>query len=236
MDPLPGNLSLPQSQNSYAYGLGNPFLYPDPSGLCALDDPGSWIGLDDSACTMEVLETGSDALDVGTYLVNTACDYAIGVGGVLDDQPCTSLQAELNKDSIAWSEAANAGAIALVSSFVNKLAAPSRGLRYIGPRAYNALRKLIKSEKGSVNFGKNYKKAPDKLKAFPGAESAKGKSQVRGGGGQRARWQDKRNIYEWDYRHGRVEKYDKRGRHLGEYDPTTGAKTKNAVPGRRIEP
>ena len=31
--------------------------------------------------------------------------------------------------------------------------------------------------------------------------------------------------YEWDSQHGTVEKYDKKGRHLGEFDPDTGKPT-----------
>lgn len=34
---------------------------------------------------------------------------------------------------------------------------------------------------------------------------------------ERKRWKDdKGNIYEWDYQHGAVEKYNKNGTHLGE--------------------
>ena len=43
-------------------------------------------------------------------------------------------------------------------------------------------------------------------------------------------------IYEWDYQHGRVEVYDRRGRHIGEYDPETGAQTKPANPDYQVEP
>jgi len=43
------------------------------------------------------------------------------------------------------------------------------------------------------------------------------------------------DSYEWDYQHGGVEKYDKRGHHLGEYDPDTGAITKEGDPGRCME-
>jgi Cytotoxic len=44
----------------------------------------------------------------------------------------------------------------------------------------------------------------------------------------RARWEDKKNIYEWDSQHGEVEKYDKRGRHLGAFDPDTGNPMKDS--------
>ena len=43
-------------------------------------------------------------------------------------------------------------------------------------------------------------------------------------------------IFEWDSQHGAVEMYDKRGRHLGEYDPTTGEQTKPADKTRSVEP
>lgn len=55
---------------------------------------------------------------------------------------------------------------------------------------------------------------------------------------RRARWRDEDgNIYEWDYQHGRLEKYGKRGRHKGEHDPNTGEQTKPADRSRPpIEP
>jgi hypothetical protein len=53
----------------------------------------------------------------------------------------------------------------------------------------------------------------------------------------RARWKDEeRRIYEWDYQHGRVEIYDPKGRHLGEFDPSTGARLKTPDRSRRIQP
>ena len=72
--------------------------------------------------------------------------------------------------------------------------------------------------------------APRSLRAFPNAERVKPKS-------GRHRWFDAESghIYEWDYQHGRVERYDRRGRHLGEFDPETGAMTKPADPGQTIE-
>jgi hypothetical protein len=41
---------------------------------------------------------------------------------------------------------------------------------------------------------------------------------------------------EWDYQHGKVEKYNKKGKHQGEYDPNTGEQTKPPEPGREVEP
>ncbi len=76
---------------------------------------------------------------------------------------------------------------------------------------------------------------PKDLLAFPEAERVKSKTSI-SGDGLRKRWKDKDYIYEWDSYHGRVEKYDKLGNHLGEFDPKTGEQTKPADSSRKIEP
>src|SRR5207244_3696871 len=64
-----------------------------------------------------------------------------------------------------------------------------------------------------VLLAHSYKPPPKTLPAFPGAKSAPRKTAYPGG--LRKRWVDEAgNIYEWDSQHGRVEKYDKKGRHL----------------------
>ena len=71
---------------------------------------------------------------------------------------------------------------------------------------------------------------PRNLPAFPGAKRARPKA-------GRARWVDDDGyIYEWDSQHGRVEKYDRRGNHLGEFDPNTGIQTKPPKKGRTTPP
>lgn len=82
-----------------------------------------------------------------------------------------------------------------------------------------------------------YYPAPKGLTAFPDATRATRKTPVKGGGGLRKRWKTPNGkIFEWDSQHGAVEMYDKRGRHLGEYDPTTGEQTKPADNTRKVEP
>jgi hypothetical protein len=72
--------------------------------------------------------------------------------------------------------------------------------------------------------------------AFPNLKPVRRKTD-RPGGGKRFRWKDEDgNIYEWDYQHGRLEKYDRRGIHQGEYDPNTGQQTKPRNPKYRVEP
>jgi hypothetical protein len=75
------------------------------------------------------------------------------------------------------------------------------------------------------------------LPAFPGARPVKPKTPVQGGGKLRKRWKDsKGDIYEWDYQHGTVEKYNKKGKHQGEFDAETGEQTKPADKTRTVEP
>jgi hypothetical protein len=85
--------------------------------------------------------------------------------------------------------------------------------------------------------GLGYQPAPTALPAFLDAVKAKKKTAVQGGGKLRPRWKDSDgNIYEWDFQHGAVEKYNKRGKHLGEFDHITGEQTKAADSTRKIEP
>jgi hypothetical protein len=62
--------------------------------------------------------------------------------------------------------------------------------------------------------------------------------QAMGGGKKRARWidSDSGDILEWDYQHGRIERYNDKGKHLGEFDPNDGKETKPADAGRSVAP
>ncbi len=83
----------------------------------------------------------------------------------------------------------------------------------------------------------NYHLPPILLPGFPEATETGRKTSVRGGGKLRKRWKIAKGIIlEWDYQHGMVEMYNKRGKHLGEFNPETGIKTKDADPKRSIEP
>lgn len=83
----------------------------------------------------------------------------------------------------------------------------------------------------------SYVQPPDTLEAFPNAERVPPKTGY-GGGKLRRRWKDSDSgrLYEWDYLHGRVEVYDKRGKHLYEADAKTGAQTGPPNPEYTIEP
>lgn len=83
----------------------------------------------------------------------------------------------------------------------------------------------------------SYKPAPSSIPGVPGLRRARPKTSVKGGGGLRKRWTDRDgNIYEWDSQHGALEKYDRRGKHLREYNPETGQQNKPGDPSRSVEP
>jgi RHS repeat-associated protein len=73
------------------------------------------------------------------------------------------------------------------------------------------------------------KKPPQKLNGFPDANKIPSKG--------RATWRDKDgSIYEWDYKKGEVEVYDKTGKnHKGGFDPETGKQRSPSVPARKSE-
>ena len=54
--------------------------------------------------------------------------------------------------------------------------------------------------------------------------------------GQR-RWRssDGKRLYTWDFLHGEIEVFNKRGQHLGALDAVTGILKKYPVSGRRID-
>jgi RHS repeat-associated protein len=53
-DPVDGFAGMPQTLNSYAYGAGNPFKYPDPYGRCILSD--SPICIEDKFPSEEIVK------------------------------------------------------------------------------------------------------------------------------------------------------------------------------------
>ena len=80
-----------------------------------------------------------------------------------------------------------------------------------------------------------YHRPPEVPKMPEGLRRVPEKSSVTGGGKLRRRWVDtKGRIYEWDFRHGRLEKYNRAGRHVGEFHPETGEQTGPAKPERHL--
>ncbi len=78
---------------------------------------------------------------------------------------------------------------------------------------------------------------PKTLPGFPTAKRVKVKTAIPGTNLFRRRWRTHDGtIYEWDYQHGTVEKYTKRGMHEGEFDGNTGRQIGPAIPTRRVDP
>lgn len=89
----------------------------------------------------------------------------------------------------------------------------------------------------AVSDHKYYPTPKGVLPAFPDLVRGRSKTPVQGGGGLRPRWNDRKgNIYEWDRQHGALEKYNPRGKHLGEFNHITGEQTKKADKTREVEP
>jgi len=71
--------------------------------------------------------------------------------------------------------------------------------------------------------------------AFPDVRYVRPKTPF--SGGMRKRWKGPDGtIYEWDYQHGAVEVYTARGKHLGQFDSSTGIQEKPADSTRTVEP
>ena len=93
--------------------------------------------------------------------------------------------------------------------------------------------------KGAGNNRPGQPVLPPENEALPGfAEAKHVKGKTRFAGGIRKRWKDPNDgtIYDWDYQHGRVERYTARGEHLGEFDPRTGRQIKGADLRKRVGP
>jgi hypothetical protein len=88
-------------------------------------------------------------------------------------------------------------------------------------KRYTNVEKIIIEEAG-------YIPPPKSVPGFPGATKTKPV-------GGRPRWiNPDGDVLEWDKQHGDIERYNKQGnKHKGSYDPETGKKTKEPVPGRK---
>ena len=66
------------------------------------------------------------------------------------------------------------------------------------------------SNSSVTSAGQRYVPPPKVIEGITGLQRAKPKTPISGGGGLRKRWVDRKgNIYEWDYQHGMLEKYNK---------------------------
>jgi hypothetical protein len=176
--------------------------------------------------------------DVNQAMLSDFPLYAIGV------------IVEVGIDALAPEEIVALKGMALAKGLVAKQFAKKGGgqvLRFVGKKGQDLLAQVkgllddfVKSRKApnrsTVVPQSGYRIAPTETPGIPGLKVGKRKTPVQGGGGLRKRWTDvDGNIYEWDSRHGALEKYNSNGGHLGEFDPATGNQTKPADASRNIK-
>ena len=142
----------------------------------------------------------------------------------LPEKEKAELHGEIAKEIIL-----NAGAFAINPAYATA-SVPARALS-VG-KSIEKLAKGALQARSSLKVGDVFL-APKQLAAFPNAQRVRAKSRVKGSGGLRPRYLDKKGkIYEWDSRHGCLNAYDKTGKHLGKFDHLTGEMLKPAIPGR----
>jgi RHS repeat-associated protein len=207
-------------QSGYSYAVNNPILYTDPFGLDTLSaNANKPVHQGD----VIVFEKGGSA----TQSVNEAT-----VSGQRNNDQSASVTMLLPG---AFSPVFGPGSIPTTMPRALPLLIPAG---YAGVDAYlkgptviediaRLLEKLgVPSEVLRVP-SVNYETPPKALPGFPGAKKMPSKN-------QRTRWvTPDGKILEWDYQHGDVEVYDKRGKHKGSADPNSGKMTKDPIPGRK---
>ncbi len=190
--------------NRYAYVKNNPLKYTDPDGHVVVT--GSLI-------------MGLSALELA-YGVTIGASIGIIAGGWINDVFFNQKESS-STDSTTKEVKEN--------KTDEKVSSPALDGDPYSPDNVDDRRKEWENLYGDQvpqDHEGDYHPAPKELKAFPDAIRAKPKTPVQGGGGLRKRWKDKKgNIYEWYIQHGNVEKYNKHGKHKGEFDPKTGKKT-----------
>lgn len=232
----------PQSWNLYTYVGNNPLKYIDPTGMYRILPDGTVVGDFDGEC--------QDGIGCWSEQ-NQRWELPNNQKGKENDPFQTITDSENNFPTVAGFvgplpavQAAPKAASAVARSG-GRFATGGIGRLFgvIGWILFNPSSTGCGASPGMVsdgNGGCRYDPARDpRLTYTPppqgdlpifGAKRVRSKN-------QRARWiDDEGNIYEWDSQHGRVEKYNKRGKHLGEFDPNTGEQTKPAKPGRTTEP
>jgi len=208
----------PQSWNLYAYVRNNPLRYIDPLGLAHVDANGNWVGDKDNEYDKQTGLYWNAKNQLWENRKNDASQ--ISVSGGSDTIPIVI--GLVGRAPIPPQVKALTIAFVIATLYVQPVE--------FGPTKYfhDPLCRLTNTCSEQLEI-QGYIPPPKELKAFPNAKRVRSKS-------QRARWEDDDYIYEWDSQHGRVEKYNKRGKHLGEFDPDTGKETKPPKPGREIEP
>jgi RHS repeat-associated protein len=255
VDPIVGSVADPQLWNPYSYVRNNPLGYVDPTGKY-FEKPGDAAPPCWSCAQLKVLagvgwtaqqwaswqqaQVAGALAFIGQQQIIGALAY-IGhqqmVGAlqfVAHQQFIGALQflcvtcprpAPIPLPSPGWPVPVDGAG--LVDETLDGLDLLGETLRLPPTKAWE----FLTGKDGETE----YIPPPRGLDAFPDARRVPPKTGFPGG--LRARWKDSDGkIYEWDYQHGRVERYDRRGRHEGDFDPESGKATGPPDSTRRVEP
>ena len=205
LDPLMSN--FPYSSPFVSFD-NNPIVFTDPYGLNSVNSNGNG---DDDTKSVKGAGGSTIVLPERAKIISNLKDW--GGDGKIDykgkvfeakDGDLEKFSIDGDVYSVSWNRDGT------YRGYYN-----SEGKRYINPE-----KKIVKEA--------GYTPPPKSLPGFPGATKTKPV-------GGRPRWiNPDGDILEWDRQHGDVERYNKQGnKHKGSYDPETGKKTKEPVPGRK---
>jgi len=192
----------------YNYGMNNPILMVDPTGMAADTTGGRNVQQITPTQASSVIPAGVAAVNVLKEVIVTGSRY---VGNALTYLGSVSATGTLGT--------AVTGTVGLVLLPLDAGRGSEMNRPFVIPPY------LLPKEDNDKSFIDKYTPAPKDLKGFPDSKRVPNKG--------RARWKNKDGrILEWDSQHGDVEVYNKQGKHQGSADPNTGEMIKPPVPVR----
>jgi RHS repeat-associated protein len=223
----------PGSWNMYSYAYNNPLMYTDPTGLAGIcgTDPKSETGADKPYCSaMLALEFLLRNLEAKFNAAEKVFDWA----SKPRDPTCLA-------SSTAAGSAAGTGVGVFAGGPGGQLVTVPTSFAIGGGLGWVAGMTACADNKGPTDGGGGGKQAAGGSESNPRktnptkAESPVWKNLGGGGGNTKTSGSgSSKRYYRWDHTHNDIEVFDKRGRHLGSMDPTTGEMYKPPVAGRKM--
>ena len=247
------DVSDPQSWNLYGYVRNKSLSNTDPDGTTTCDENGDHChdtvvvegGSSSNAFNLWAL-TRQFASEVAQAAANAASGAMQSVNDFRHNSNCTGTLVAAGASigaTVLGAKSAEAGfalggiggletgpgAIATAAGGAALAGAAGTAVGYWAGGGLGGVAGGLICASGMGGGGQPSANQPGSNKFWRSLKAFRGKTRTNGLSGRA------RQFFEWDYTHDDVEVYDSRGRHLGSADPDTGAMTKPAVPGRRIE-